>query len=96
MNSINHGRRHFLKTASTAALGSTLQLGLVELAFADAAENFTFAYISDAHIQQIKGGRFVRNWDQGLTRAVAEANLLAPKPDFVMFGGDLAQLGSKP
>jgi len=26
-------------------------------------------------------------------RAVAEANLLDPKPDFVMFGGDLAQLG---
>jgi 3',5'-cyclic-AMP phosphodiesterase len=96
MNSINHGRRNFLKTASTAALGSTLPLGLVELAFADTTENFTFAYISDAHIQQIKGSRFVRNWDQGLTRAVAEANLLSPKPDFVMFGGDLAQLGSKP
>jgi 3',5'-cyclic AMP phosphodiesterase CpdA len=27
---------------------------------------------------------------------VAEANLLEPKPDFVMFGGDLAQLGTKP
>jgi 3',5'-cyclic AMP phosphodiesterase CpdA len=29
-------------------------------------------------------------------KAVAEANLLDPKPDFVMFGGDLAQLGNKP
>jgi len=26
---------------------------------------------------------------------VAETNLLEPKPDFVFFGGDLAQLGTK-
>ncbi len=37
----------------------------------------------------------MRNWDRGLIRAVAETNLLQPKPDFVMFGGDLAQLGTK-
>jgi 3',5'-cyclic AMP phosphodiesterase CpdA len=37
----------------------------------------------------------VRNWDRGLIRAVAETNLLDPKPDFVVFGGDLAQLGKK-
>jgi len=37
----------------------------------------------------------VRNWDRGLIRAVAETNLLSPKPDFVLFGGDLAQLGNK-
>jgi len=30
-----------------------------------------------------------------LIRAVAETNLLEPKPDFVFFGGDLAQLGTK-
>ena len=34
--------------------------------------------------------------DRGLIRAVAETNLLDPKPDFVVFGGDLAQLGTKP
>jgi hypothetical protein len=27
---------------------------------------------------------------------VAETNLITPKPDFVMFGGDLAQLGTRP
>jgi len=70
-------------------------LNLVELAFGDQTENFTFAYISDAHIQHIKGTKFVRNWDRGLIRAVAETNLLDPKPDFVVFGGDLAQLGTK-
>ncbi|MBU2572261.1 MAG: metallophosphoesterase [Gammaproteobacteria bacterium] len=95
MNTIHKSRRNFLKTAGAAAIGSTLPISLIELAFADTAENFTFAYISDAHIQHIEGTRFVRNWDRGLIRAVAETNLLVPKPDFVFFGGDLAQLGTK-
>ncbi len=95
MTIMNYSRRNFLKRTGALALGSTLPLSLVELAFADAGQNFTFAYISDAHIQQIKGNRFVRNWDRGLIRAVAEANLLTPKPDFIMFGGDLAQLGKQ-
>lgn len=95
---MTHGnvtRRDFLKGASAIAAASLLPMSTVELAFADSSENFTFAYISDAHIQQIKGTEFVRNWDRGLIRAVAEANLLSPKPDFVMFGGDLGQLGKK-
>ena len=89
-------RRGFLKGVGATAAVSTLPVSMVELAFADPAKNFTFAYISDAHIQHISGDRFVRNWDRGLIRAVAETNLLRPKPDFVMFGGDLAQLGTKP
>ncbi|HSN55698.1 MAG TPA: metallophosphoesterase, partial [Candidatus Sulfomarinibacteraceae bacterium] len=88
-------RRSFLKGVGTTAAVSTLPVSMVELAFADPARNFTFAYISDSHIQHISGDRFVRNWDRGLIRAVAETNLLRPKPDFVMFGGDLAQLGTK-
>jgi 3',5'-cyclic AMP phosphodiesterase CpdA len=78
-----------------AAGATALPFSVVELAFADAEESFTFAHISDSHIQHIEGTRFVRNWDRGLIRAVAEVNLLEPKPDFVMFGGDLAQLGTK-
>jgi 3',5'-cyclic AMP phosphodiesterase CpdA len=89
-------RRDFLKGAASAAAVSTLPLSTVELAFADESKNFSFAYISDSHIQHIKGSSFVNNWDRGLIRAVAETNLLQPKPDFVMFGGDLAQLGTKP
>lgn len=89
------GRRDFLKKASAAAALSTLPMSLVRLAFADKNQDFTFAYISDSHIQHIKGREFVRNWDQGLKRAVAETNLLVPKPEFVIFGGDLAQLGTK-
>lgn len=88
-------RRDFLKAAGTLAAASALPMSMVELAFADNRRNFTFAYISDAHIQHISGNAFVRNWDRGLIRAVAEANLLDPKPDFVLFGGDLAQLGTK-
>jgi 3',5'-cyclic AMP phosphodiesterase CpdA len=95
MRTINSSRRNFIKSAGALAIGGTLPISLVELAFAESSRNFTFAYISDAHIQHIKDNRFVRNWDRGLIRAVAETNLLAPKPDFVMFGGDLAQLGSK-
>ncbi len=89
-------RRTFLKGAGAVAAATALPLSLVELSFADPAENFTFAYVSDSHLQHVKGAKFVRNWDRGLIRAVAETNLLDPKPDFVVFGGDLAQLGSKP
>lgn len=88
-------RRDFLKSASALVAAATLPLSIVELAFADSAQNFTFAHISDSHIQHIKGNQFVRNWDRGLIRAVAEANLLNPKPDFVIYGGDLAQLAKK-
>jgi len=88
-------RRDFLKSAGALAAVSALPVSLIELAFAESAENFTFAYISDAHIQHIRGKEFVRNWDKGLIRAVAEANLMTPRPDFIIFGGDLAQLGSK-
>ena len=96
MTKTNLNRRDFLKGAASVAAVSAIPLSTVELAFADPAQNFTFAYISDSHIQHIKGSRFVNNWDRGLIRAVAETNLLQPKPDFVMFGGDLAQLGTKP
>ncbi len=89
-------RRDFVKMGSTSLIAGCLPVSMVKLAFGDETQDFTFAYISDAHIQHIKGNEFVRNWDRGLIRAVAEANLLIPKPDFVMFGGDLAQLGSKP
>ena len=89
-------RREFVKVGSTSLIAGCLPISMVNLAFGGTQQDFTFAYISDAHIQHIKGNQFVRNWDRGLITAVAEANLLEPRPDFVMFGGDLAQLGSKP
>jgi Icc protein len=95
MSNYRLNRREFLKGAGALAAASCLPVSMVELAFADERKNFRFAYISDAHLQEISGGKFVRNWDRGLIRAVAETNLLTPKPDFVVFGGDLAQLGKK-
>ena len=88
-------RRDFVRIGSSSMIAGCLPVSLINLAFGAAGEKFTFAYISDSHIQHIKDKQFVRNWDQGLKRAVAECNLLVPKPDFVMFGGDLAQLGTK-
>jgi Icc protein len=95
MNEHRSSRRDFIRRAGAAAAASALPLSVVELAFSEQSQNFTFAHISDAHIQHIKGKEFVRNWDRGLIRAVAEANMLTPKPDFVIFGGDLGQLGAK-
>jgi 3',5'-cyclic AMP phosphodiesterase CpdA len=95
MSPNDFNRRQFVKTATLALGASALPMTLVELAFAKPSESFTFAYISDSHIQHIKGTQFVRNWDRGLIRAVAETNLLTPRPDFVMYGGDLAQMGTK-
>ncbi len=93
----NMSRGQFLNNVGIAALaGAVAPISMVELAFGATKKNFTFAYISDSHIQHIKGTKFVNNWDRGLIRAVAETNLLQPKPDFVVFGGDLAQLGNKP
>ncbi len=87
-------RRQLMTTGGAALAASALPLTLVEVAFADSApENFRFAYISDSHITHVKGNQFVRNWDRGLIQAVAEANLMTPRPDFVFYGGDIAQLG---
>ena len=92
---MNPDRRSFVKGATTSLIAGMLPVSVVRLAFAQSAQDFTFAYISDSHIQHIRGRKFVPNWDQGLRRAVAETNMLDPAPDFVVFGGDLAQLGTK-
>jgi len=90
-------RRSVMAAGAAAAAGTiaTLPISMVRLAFGGERDDFAFTYISDSHIQQIKGASFVRNWDMGLKRAVAEANLMKPESDFVMFGGDLAQLGKR-
>jgi len=75
MTKTNLNRRDFLKGAASVAAVSAIPLSTVELAFADPTKNFTFAYISDSHIQHIKRSQFVNNWDRGLIRAVAETNL---------------------
>ena len=49
-----------------------------------------FAYISDTHLyEKTLNERFVR----AILKAVDDVNALNPQPDFVLYGGDLAQLG---
>ena len=76
MTKTNLNRRDFLKGAASVAAVSAIPLSTVELAFADPTKNFTFAYISDSHIQHIKGSRFVNNWFGRRYRAVAETSRL--------------------
>ena len=52
---------------------------------------FRIAYISDAHLyERTLNQRFIR----ALVKAVDDVNALNPQPDFVLYGGDLAQLGT--
>jgi 3',5'-cyclic AMP phosphodiesterase CpdA len=89
-------RRSFLKTATAFTAASMLPLKVVEICLAkEGGKKFTFGVISDPHITHIKGTKFVSNFDKGLGQAVAEVGLMWPQPDFIVFGGDLAQLGKK-
>lgn len=95
-------RRSFMKVsvgaaAAAAAAGVTnpfhsfVPVRVLGIGDAAAAEpGFTFAYISDSHLYERNiNDRFVRQ----LLRAVDDVNALDPQPDFVLYGGDLAQLG---
>jgi Icc protein len=89
-------RRSFLKTAAAFTAASFVPLKLVDVCLGKTEyEKFTFAVISDSHLTHISGTKFVKNFDQGLQQAVAQVGLMWPQPDFVVFGGDLAQLGKK-
>jgi Icc protein len=94
-------RRGFLKIAGVSA-GIAAAKGLVTphsfqlVNVAQAQETgrpgFHFAYVSDSHLYtRGLNDRFVRS----VIAAVADVNALDPQPDFVLFGGDLAQLGQK-
>ncbi|HXF05155.1 MAG TPA: metallophosphoesterase [Blastocatellia bacterium] len=92
-------RREFLKVASMAAAVATAKTAmpphsfqLVDVVRANPQEKplFRFAYISDTHLyERTLNERFVK----AAMRAVQDVNALDPQPDFVLFGGDLAQLG---
>lgn len=95
-------RRSFMRLAGVSA-GIAAARGLVtpqsfplisvaEAATPSAKPRFSLAYISDSHLYKKElNDRFVRS----LLRAVDDINRLDPQPDFVLSGGDLAQLGQK-
>lgn len=92
-------RREFIKVAGLAAAVATAKtvmpphsFQLVDVVRAGTQEKplFRFAYISDTHLYERElNERFVN----AALRAVQDVNALDPPPDFVLFGGDLAQLG---
>jgi 3',5'-cyclic AMP phosphodiesterase CpdA len=99
-------RRDFLRAAGVAAAAATAAGTVPAHSFqlidvhADSpvqtggggapTKSFTLAYVSDSHLyEKTLNERFVR----AAVKAVADVNALDPPPDFVLFGGDLAQLG---
>lgn len=97
----NLSRRGFLEIAGAsagiaAAKSLVTPMGFQLIEIAQAQENktpgFSFAYISDSHLYKKElNDRFVRS----ILKAVDDVNSLDPQPDFVLFGGDLAQLGQR-
>jgi 3',5'-cyclic-AMP phosphodiesterase len=98
-------RRSFMKV-SMAAMAAALAKGIEfhyhsflpvrvvhaaeQAAGSTQSKSFIFAYISDSHLYDVNlNERFVRQ----LLRAVDDINNMEPQPDFVLYGGDLAQLG---
>jgi 3',5'-cyclic AMP phosphodiesterase CpdA len=74
--------------AGAAAYGWFPLLNTIDLAHGDDA--FKFAYISDTHLLPKEvNTRFVEKVEQ----AVEEIQAMDPPAEFVIFGGDLAQLG---
>lgn len=84
-------RRDFVKL-SAAGIAGFLVNPVIFIKTGHAGEAFTFAYISDAHLLVTKQGKQHR-FARALQKAVKDVNSLDPQPDFVLFGGDLAQLG---
>ncbi|MDO5581086.1 MAG: metallophosphoesterase [Planctomycetia bacterium] len=95
----NLDRRSFMKVAA-ASFGAASVLGLadhgmfqpIRITGAEQGkkEGFRIAYISDSHLYvKEKNDRFAN----ALMRAVQDVNAMDPQPDFVFYGGDLAQLG---
>ncbi len=95
------GRRRFLTFTGKAGMSTLVasaagvNLGLVSVGAAQNSTKkvtpFTFAIISDSHLYSINDHKF----DRSLEDAVAQVNALKPAPDFVVYGGDIAQNGTE-
>jgi 3',5'-cyclic AMP phosphodiesterase CpdA len=79
--------------ATAATVGWLPRINMFDMAYAQdggKTENFRFAWVSDTHLLPKEvNTRFVDK----TTRAVKEVAAMNPAPDFMIFGGDLAQLG---
>ena len=92
----NLDRRSFFKLSAAAGAcamthGVAFPHSFQPVRIENGVESFRIAYISDSHLYERKlNDRFVK----ALLRAVDDVNRMDPQPDFVLFGGDLAQLGA--
>jgi Icc protein len=76
--------------AGASTFGLFPLLNTVDMAFAQGTPGFRFAWISDTHLYpRDVNTRFVDK----ATRAFREVQAMNPPADFLMFGGDLGQLG---
>lgn len=76
--------------AGVAAYGLFPILNTIDLAFGQGAQAFKFAWVSDTHLYpKAVNSRFVEK----AVRAFKEVQAMSPPADFMVFGGDLAQLG---
>jgi len=70
---------------------SLMGLGGVAHANTKKISPFTFAVLTDAHLYDIPNHKF----DGFLEQAVADVNSINPRPDFVLYAGDIGQLGKE-
>jgi 3',5'-cyclic AMP phosphodiesterase CpdA len=76
--------------AGAATFGWFPLINTLDVTLGQAGQGFKFAWISDTHLYpKDVNTRFVDK----ATRAVKEVQAMKPAADFLMFGGDLAQLG---
>jgi 3',5'-cyclic AMP phosphodiesterase CpdA len=77
-------------TAGASSLGLFPLFNTIDMAFAQGGQSFKFAWISDTHLlPRDVNTRFV---DKAV-RAFKEVQAMSPPADFLIFGGDLGQLG---
>ena len=73
------------------AASSVMGLGGVAHASTKKIKPFTFAVLTDAHLYDIPNHKF----DAILEKGVADVNSIKPRPDFVLYAGDLGQSGKE-
>jgi 3',5'-cyclic-AMP phosphodiesterase len=77
-------------TVGAAAYGFLPLINTLDMAYGQAGQSFRFAWVSDTHLYpRDVNKRFVEK----AVRAFKEVQAMSPPADFMIFGGDLAQLG---
>jgi Icc protein len=76
-------RRDVLKTIAGVAAASLLDLPSLQAEPKATPQSFRFAHLTDIHVQRERHGH------EGFANALKAVEALAPRPDFILTGGDL-------